>query len=48
MSKTKKNKSKIYFMCGDNESEDMVSDPNKMEYLINTKRCYNELESKEN
>jgi predicted alpha/beta superfamily hydrolase len=37
---TKKIKSKIYFMCGDNESEDMVSDLNKMEYLINTKRCY--------
>ncbi|WP_016991278.1 alpha/beta hydrolase [Flavobacterium sp. ACAM 123] len=36
----KKIKSKIYFMCGDNESEDMVADLNKMEYLLNTKRCY--------
>jgi hypothetical protein len=35
--KTQKNKKQIYFMCGDNESEDMVSDLNKMEYLINTK-----------
>jgi predicted alpha/beta superfamily hydrolase len=32
--------SKIYFLCGDNESEDMVTDLNKMEYLLNTKRCY--------
>lgn len=37
---TKKIKSKIYFLCGDNESEDMVSDLNKMENLLNTKRCY--------
>ncbi|WP_414000343.1 alpha/beta hydrolase [Flavobacterium sp. W1B] len=36
---TKSIKSKIYFLCGDNESEDMVSDLNKMENLINTKRC---------
>jgi|TARA_R110002126_G_scaffold53435_5_gene144412 alpha-glucosidase len=33
-------KSKIYFMCGDNESADMVKDLNKMENLINSKRCY--------
>jgi predicted alpha/beta superfamily hydrolase len=37
---TKKIKSKIYFLCGDNESDDMVSDLNKMEHLLNTKRCY--------
>lgn len=36
----KKIKSKIYFLCGDSESESMVSDLNKMEHLINTKRCY--------
>jgi uncharacterized protein (DUF849 family) len=29
----KKDKSKIYFLCGDKESDDMVSDLNKMEYL---------------
>lgn len=33
-------KSKIYFMCGDKESDDMVTDLNKMETLINSKRCY--------
>jgi hypothetical protein len=32
-------KSKIYFMCGDNESADMVADLNRMETLINSKRC---------
>lgn len=37
---TKKIKSKIYFLCGDNESDDMVKDLNKMEHLLNTKRCY--------
>jgi predicted alpha/beta superfamily hydrolase len=37
---TPKIKSKIYFLCGDNEGEDMVSDLNKMELLLNTKRCY--------
>jgi predicted alpha/beta superfamily hydrolase len=37
---TRKIKSKIYFLCGDNESEDMVSDLSKMEHLLNTKRCY--------
>ena len=36
---TKKIKTKIYFMCGDNESEDMVADMNKMEHIVNTKRC---------
>ncbi|MFV8369167.1 alpha/beta hydrolase [Flavobacterium sp. LB2R40] len=38
--KSKKIESKIYFLCGDNESDDMVSDLNKMEYLINSNRCY--------
>jgi predicted alpha/beta superfamily hydrolase len=33
-------RTKIYFLCGDNESETMVSDVNKMEHLLNTKRCY--------
>lgn len=37
---SKKINSKIYFMCGDNESDEMVSDLNRMEYLLNTKRCY--------
>ena len=38
--KSKKIKSKIYFLCGDAESDDMVSDLNKMEYLLNSNRCY--------
>lgn len=38
--KSKKIKSKIYFLCGDTESDDMVSDMNKMEYLLNSNRCY--------
>jgi alpha-glucosidase len=33
-------RSKIYFMCGDKESDEMVTDLNKMETLINSKRCY--------
>lgn len=37
--KSKKIKSKIYFLCGDNESEDMVSDLYKIEYLLNSNRC---------
>lgn len=38
---TKKIKTKYYFLCGDNEGDDdMVKDLNKMEYLLNTKRCY--------
>lgn len=37
---TKKIKSKIYFLCGDNEGDGgMVEDLNKIEYLINEKRC---------
>ncbi len=37
---SKKTKAKIYFLCGDKESDDMVSDLNKMEYLLNSNRCY--------
>ena len=36
---TKKLKSKLYFMCGDNESETMVADMERMIDLVNTKRC---------
>lgn len=38
--KSSKIKAKIYFLCGDNESEDMVADLNKMELLLNSNRCY--------
>lgn len=38
--KSKKINSKIYFLCGDNESDEMVSDLNKMEHLLNINRCY--------
>jgi predicted alpha/beta superfamily hydrolase len=42
MEKSKKNKAKIYFLCGDKETEDnsMVLDLNKMEHLLNKNRCY--------
>lgn len=40
MEQSKKTKAKIYFLCGDKESDDMVSDLNKMEYLLNSNRCY--------
>ena len=36
---TKKLGSKIYLLCGDNESEDMVTDLNKMDDIISKKRC---------
>jgi predicted alpha/beta superfamily hydrolase len=36
---TKKVKTKIYFMCGDSESEDMISDINRVMTLIRNKRC---------
>ncbi|MFT5753469.1 MAG: putative alpha/beta superfamily hydrolase [Flavobacterium sp.] len=36
---TKKINTKIYFMCGDSESETMVTDMEKMENLIRDKRC---------
>ncbi len=40
MEQTKNYKTKIYFLCGDNEGDaDMVNDLNKMEYQVNTKRC---------
>ena len=35
----KKMKTKIYFWAGDKESDDMVSDLNKMETIVNQKRC---------
>ncbi|PIF59945.1 alpha/beta hydrolase [Flavobacterium sp. 2] len=35
-----KNKTKIYFLCGDKESDDMVKDLNKMERLLEKNRCY--------
>jgi predicted alpha/beta superfamily hydrolase len=37
---TPKIKTKIYFLCGDKESDDMVRDMAKMERLLDTKRCY--------
>jgi predicted alpha/beta superfamily hydrolase len=42
LSKSKKIKSKIYFLCGDSEGDDddMVNDLNYMETLLNTNRCY--------
>ena len=40
MERTKKYRTKIYFLCGDHEGDDdMVNDLNAMEYQINTKRC---------
>ncbi len=36
---TKKMKNKLYFLCGDSESETMVADMNKMIGLVNTTRC---------
>lgn len=38
--KTPKIKTKIYFLCGDKEDENMVQDMTKMERLLDTKRCY--------
>lgn len=32
-------KAKIYLLCGDNESPDMVNEVNKMNYLLNVNRC---------
>jgi alpha-glucosidase len=38
--KTKKLKSKIYFLCGDNEGDaDVINDLNSIEFKINTIRC---------
>lgn len=40
MEQTKSYKTKIYFLCGDNEGdEDMVRDLNAMEFQVNSKRC---------
>ena len=36
---TKKLRSKIYFLAGDSESKDMVSDLDKMERIVDKKRC---------
>ena len=36
---TKKLNTKLYFLCGDSESETMVHDMNKMVDLVNDKRC---------
>jgi len=33
-------KTKIYFLCGDKESDDMVNDLKKMERLLDKNRCY--------
>ena len=33
-------KTKIYFLCGDKESDDMVTDLKKMERLLDKNRCY--------
>jgi len=38
--KQSKIKTKIYFLCGDRESDDMVKDLTKMKRLLDTKRCY--------
>ena len=38
--KAPKTKAKFYFLCGDNESEDMVNDLNKMTKLLDENRCY--------
>ena len=40
LEKTKKFNAKVYFMCGDDEGDvDVITDLNKIEYLVNTKRC---------
>jgi alpha-glucosidase len=33
-------KAKVYLLCGDHESESMVTDIKRLEYNINEKRCY--------
>lgn len=33
-------KMKVYFLCGDSESDDMVPDLERMSRLLDTKRCY--------
>lgn len=39
-SEEKKIRAKIVFLCGDAESDDMVADLEKMEKLLDEKRCY--------
>jgi len=40
MQQTKSFKTKVYFLCGDDEGDaDVINDLNKIEYQINTKRC---------
>jgi len=40
MEQTKTFKTKIYFLCGDNEGdEDVIKDLNTIEHLVNAKRC---------
>ena len=40
MEQTKTFKTKIYFLCGDDEGDDdMITDLNAMEHQVNTKRC---------
>jgi len=36
---TKNLESKMFFLCGDKESTDMVPNVNKMEILVSDKRC---------
>ncbi|KLT70104.1 alpha/beta hydrolase [Flavobacterium sp. ABG] len=38
--KAPKIKTKFYFLCGDNEDDDMVKDMTKMERLLDKNRCY--------
>lgn len=40
MENSETTKSKIFFLCGDKESETMVSDIKKMETLLDRNRCY--------
>ena len=40
MEKSDKVKAKIYFLCGDKESDDMVPDLKKIETLLDRNRCY--------
>ncbi|MFB3388770.1 alpha/beta hydrolase [Flavobacterium sp. LAR06] len=35
-----KNKTRIYFLCGDKESDDMVGEMKRMETLLDRNRCY--------
>lgn len=47
MEQTKTFKTKVYFLCGNNEgNDDMVKDVNEMNYQINTKRCECKMQNK--